>query len=288
MKEFHFNPFATKSIIIKFDCDKCSGAVISEEIFIPAPNYSAEKTSDSQTENDGHASCSACKKEFYIKIFVTTVDGSGYIKELPNYCTIKIEETFDPLEELELFWEIQSTEQIKIFNSHLKSIQNLLTKEFDEQTQFSLLVMLYSHIVSSIELFLSSTFIHRVTNSEILTRKLIETDPEFGNRKFTFKEIYQEQEKIKFLIAGYLKSLIFHNLEKVKPMYRAVLNIDFGEIDWLFKAVIKRHDCVHRAGYNKEGEKISITVAEIAGLIDMCKNLAYDINHKILLMDQKK
>jgi hypothetical protein len=135
-------------------------------------------------------------------------------------------------------------------------------------------VMLHVHIIASVEQYVSSIFIHKVTNSDDLTRKLIESDPEFGNRKFSLNKIYLQHEKLKITVAGYLKSLIFHDMKKVKPLYKNVLGFEFGDISWLFKAIKFRHDCAHRAGRDKEGNKVSVTHQGIRELMTQSRELA--------------
>ena len=200
----------------------------------------------------------------------------------PIFIPSHIFEPYEDYYEHELAWEINSTEQLKIFRSHLASVNNLVVLDTDENTQFNLLVMLHAHIVSATESFISSTFISEVTNSEKLLQKLVESDPELGKRKFTLKEIYQTHENLKIIIASYLKGLIFHRLDKIKPMYKMVMGIDFGDISWLFEAVKIRHDCVHRAGYDKEGEKVSITKDSILKLSNKCDNFCENIARRII------
>ncbi|RUO70084.1 hypothetical protein [Pseudidiomarina salinarum] len=104
-----------------------------------------------------------------------------------------------------------------------------------QETQFSLLAMLHGHIVAAVESYLASTFIHKVTNSEALIRKLIETDPVFSKIKFTLKEIYEKHENLPLPVASYLRDLIFHDIAKVKAMFTEVLGCDFCDITWLLK-----------------------------------------------------
>lgn len=183
----------------------------------------------------------------------------------------------DP-EEDELEWEVNHSDQLEMFNKQLAEIPKILRIDTTENAQFSLLVMLHAHVVSALEHFLSTTFIHRVTNSDELTRKLIETDPEFGNRKFTVNEIYAQHSNIKLTVAAYLKGIIFHDMRKVKPMYAEVLSYEFGDISWLFRAVRVRHDCVHRAGYDKEGAPVAVSAESINELVNSCRNLAETID----------
>ncbi len=192
------------------------------------------------------------------------------------------EDLYEDHFELELNWEINSTEQLTTFRSHLESVNKLINLDLDKDTQFSLLVMLHAHIVSATESFLSSTFISEVTNSDVLIRKLIESDPEFGKRKLTLKEIYERHENLKITVASYLKDLIFHRLPKIKLMYLTVLEIDFEDISWLITAIEVRHDCVHRAGFNKEGERVEITKESIKELAKNCDALCEKIAQKLL------
>lgn len=188
---------------------------------------------------------------------------------------------FSESDEDELAWLIQNETQIDIFQNHIKSVEKILEADIDEEAYFSLLVMLYGHVVAAVEAYLSSTFIQKVTNSEELTRKLIETDPSFSKTKFTLKEIFEEQEKLKLTVATYLENLIFHDLKKVKPMYKDVLNCEFGDIGWLFKAVAIRHHCVHRAGYDKENIRVELSVDILRELVVKAKGLTSLIEHKV-------
>lgn len=187
----------------------------------------------------------------------------------------------DDPEEDELEWEVDHSDQMEMFNKQVSEIPKILQIDIKGNTQFNLLVMLHAHVVSALEHFLSTTFIHRVTNSDKLIRKLIETDPEFGNRKFTVNEIYAQHSNIRSTVAEYLKGIIFHDMRKVKPMYSEVLGYDFGDISWLFKAVRVRHDCVHRAGYSKEGEAISLSIESINELVKNCRILAKSIDSHV-------
>ena len=190
-----------------------------------------------------------------------------------SYISLSLWELEDP-EKDELEWDVQNSAQLETFNKHLAPISKILDVNVENEVQFSLLVMLHAHIVSALEGFLASTFIYNVTNSDFLTRKLIETDPEFGIRKFTINEIYAQHSNIKATVGQYLKNIIFHDMKKVKPMYTKVLSYDFGEIAWLFKAIITRHDCVHRAGYDKEGNAVPVSIESVNELIKSCRNLA--------------
>lgn len=204
----------------------------------------------------------------------------GKIKGLEDGRTVYLSqwELETDSEYAELEWDIFSSNQLKVLKAQLESVENILNLAVDRRDEFSLLVMLHAHIIASLEQYMSSTFIHHVTNSEPLMKKLVETDPEFAERKFTLNEIYVRQKELKVIVADYLKLMIFHKLEKVKPMYENVFDFDFGDIKWLFRAIKLRHDCVHRAGVSKDGKEIIVTSAGVKDLAEKCRLLATQID----------
>ena len=191
--------------------------------------------------------------------------------------------------ESEIAWYIESPKQLSVLENHLNSIISLTKIVVDEPTKIDLFVMLHAHVIAAMEEFLSGTFIHEITNSDELMKKLIETDPKIGEKKLTLKDIYKENEKIKTTVAKYLKTtvakylndLTFHRLNKTKEMYKQVLDIDFENIGWFFKAIKVRHHCVHRAGSDKEGKRVNITKESIIKLVDDCKELSTLISLEI-------
>jgi hypothetical protein len=189
----------------------------------------------------------------------------------------------------EYLWILENGERshCNILDLHLDSVETLCEQEIPGHACFSLKVMMYGHVVSAIEGYLSSVFINVVSNSNSLTRKLVETDPEFSKRTFSMKDIFTEHSSLKITVASYLKGLIFHDLKKIKPMYNSVLGHDFGNISWFFKAVQLRHDCVHRAGFDKEGNKIEVTTECILQLIKNIRSLVTEIEKTLNRVGQE-
>ena len=182
-------------------------------------------------------------------------------------------------------WYLNSKSPHGTFLKEVRNIKNLLNVETDSEAYFSLLVMSHAHTVASLEAYLASTFIQTVTNSDLFIRKLVESDPVFSKTKFTLKEVYEKHENIKVTVAMHLKDVIFHKVDKVKPMFKDVLGIDFGNIEWLAKAVSLRHHCVHRAGIDKDGERINLSADSINYLITDCQVLTHNIEEELLFLD---
>jgi len=268
---------------ISFVCE--CGEHVEDIVYVQDPDFSAEKNKDSQTDSWQEVYCASCDKEYIVQVTNTFYHAMASI----DYGDVNVSfgTPYYPENETdELYWYIDNKTQHEILLNHLKSVRVLLEIDVPVDTLFSLWVMLHGHVVSAIEGYLAGTFIHKVTNSEKLIRKLVETDPEFSKRTFSLKEIFEKQSGLKVTVATYLKDLIFHDLKKVKPMFKDVLEHDFGDISWLFKDVIKRHDCVHRAGYDKDGEAIEVSKESILDLLEKVKVLADSVEMTINNLDE--
>ena len=208
------------------------------------------------------------------------------VQAFEDYCDEerRLDEENNLQEELE--WYLFNESPVSVFDKQLRNVNELLSFEASDDARFSLLVMLHGHIIASLESYLASTFIQKVTKSEVLIRKLVESDPSFSKMKFTLQDIFEKKENLNLIVAEYLKDLVFHDLKKVKPMFRDVLGCDFGDISWLFNAVHTRHHCVHRAGSDKDGNRVNISVDSIYQLAVDSSILVSDIERDIYLNNE--
>ncbi|ELR63099.1 hypothetical protein C942_04113 [Photobacterium marinum] len=261
---------------ISFECD--CGEVIKTIVGVPMPNFEAEKNRDSATEHYEEILCDECGKENEVMVVNTFFAADCYVNNGDNEVNYGM--PYFPEDDYDDWYESNKT-QYEIFNDHIKSIESLLEVQVESSVQFSLLVMLYGHIVAAVEGYLAATFIHKVINSEELIKKLVETDPTFSKRTFSLKEIFEKQSALKTTVADYLKELIFHDLKKIKPMYLSVLGHDFENISWLFQAVKVRHDCVHRAGFDKEGNQIVVDEDVIRELVAKCTEMVTSVEETV-------
>lgn len=263
---------------IRFTCD--CGNHIDTVVSVPEPNFAAERSRDSVSEEWEEIFCGSCLKEHEAHITSTFSGADCSINN--GDLDVNFGVAYYPMdEEEELDWLVESDDQLSIFQSQVKSVGQILDSSIEDTARFDLLVMLHGHVVAAVESYLSSTFIHLVTNSNELIRKLVETDPVFSKQKFTLKEMFEEHERLQRTVATYLNNLIFHDLKKVKPMYKDVIDFDFGNIGWLFNAVSIRHHCVHRAGYDKEGNTVNITSDSIKELVSKSTELIESIEEKV-------
>ncbi|EPU0813197.1 hypothetical protein PU708_000013545 [Morganella morganii] len=264
---------------IKISCS-CNN-YIDGTVYVPHPNYLSDREENSLSEHWEDIWCSSCGKEFKVYVAKTFNDLKCYINNnnvgfsfgLPYENKVSVVEQY------------LLDERLDIFMNQMSSSEKLLEIEVSKEVEFNLLVMIHGHVVAAIERYLASVCINRIIESPYLIRKLLESDPDIGKRSLTLKSLYDEYDNIENTISEYLKNLIFHNIEKIKPMYKSVFNIDFGKIQWLFSSVKIRHDCVHRGGYTTEGNQINLTRYKISALINNAKGLIEKIEYLLKYID---
>lgn len=258
---------------VSFECDQCS-QYVETIVCVPDPNFTAEKNKDSTVEIETEIYCDQCGHEHVIIVSNTFYSATCYFQDDPGKYINYGFPYYNRNELQELQWIIESNEHKEVLHKQLD-----IVKELKESIQVSSLLstslntMIYAHIVAAIEGYLSASFIHTVLNSKTLFNRLCLTDPQLKGLKFDIGDLLNKENLLEDHVSKYLNDVIFHRVDKVKSMFKSVLNHDFGDIGWFGKAVSIRHDCVHRAGITKERESINIKDEEISELIDNAKNL---------------
>ena len=261
---------------ITFSC-RC-GSFVDETVYCDGPDTSAEGNAASRREYWMSILCSGCGKDFNAHVLCTLSDTKVHVPDVADLSY----DVRDYVEEEDVAAEIEATRQFDIYRKVSTDVVKLLRQEHPEDVRATLNNMLFAQVVTAVEAYLSSSFIATVVKDDTLIRKLVETDPDLAKRQFSLREIFTQWEQLKFLVARYLKDLIFHDLKKVKPMYASVLDIDFGDVAWLFRAVLIRHDCVHRNGFDKDGTQHEISSEAILDLVRNSTHLVSGIEESLL------
>ena len=93
-------------------------------------------------------------------------------------------------------------------------------------------------------------------------QRLIDQDDDLAKEKFTLAEISKEPGLVERKVRDHLRSILYHNLAKVDVLYNVALGVRIltlvGDKKSLFKAVLLRHDCVHRNGFDKDGNELKV------------------------------
>ena len=269
MAEFEYNPLA-EYITIKWRCPMCGTENESDAFSVPTPNYVAETHHDSIESECYEDYCYNCDHCINVELYNGFYGGTLEV-DLDNEEVLDIDveypEEDDVWYDKELF-DATHADVIKV----MEKIDSL-----DEDMKFYLYKLLYANLITSMEAYLSDTLIKYVTESEVYLRKFTETYKPFKNQTFTTDKIFTRMYHIRDIVKEELRKLMYHDLPKIKPIFMDSMGIDIGVIKELCKAVLIRHDIVHRNGKDKEGKEHVITKKDVEQLCTQVNEFIYNI-----------
>ncbi|MFW9879083.1 MAG: hypothetical protein ACFFG0_38880, partial [Candidatus Thorarchaeota archaeon] len=121
-----------------------------------------------------------------------------------------------------------------------------------------------------------------VNNDKIILKRLLSESEDFNKKKYKLRESIEIFENLDDFIDEVLSKTSFHEMWKVKGLYKKVLKINFPEnLDAIIKAVNIRHTIVHRNGKNVDGSIIFINSNDIYDLISQVEFLVEYVNEQL-------
>ncbi|TXT65409.1 MAG: hypothetical protein BAJALOKI1v1_440026 [Promethearchaeota archaeon] len=172
------------------------------------------------------------------------------------------------------------------FKTSIHKIEKILDLKLeinDNATRKHLMMILYANVITAMEVYLSDWFIRKLVDNKKFIPKLLEINNLFPQEKMTLRTAYDWFNTMDDKIIEVLSNFTFHNLGRVKLMYKDVLNIEFPDkIDEIFRAIQKRHDIIHRNGKTKDGSELNISRSEITNLISVVSRFADAIESQVI------
>lgn len=146
--------------------------------------------------------------------------------------------------------------------------------------------MIFSHQITAMEAYLADKLRNEIEANADAFRRLIDKDDDLAKEKFTLAEITKDPALVERKVREHLRSIQYHNLAKVDVLYNIALGIRIlnlaQEKPSLFKAVMLRHDCVHRNGFDKDGNELKVfTKAFVQDTADLIKAFVEDIEKAV-------
>lgn len=206
------------------------------------------------------------------------------IRELADeLCAIAWEWTghpeYDEVDDF-LFKSIASTsEHHKSFEESITKVELLLALRVQAPGDQHLFRLLFVNVITAVETYLSDLFISAVDGDKALLRRFVETTPEFKSEKISVGEVFKAAEEIEKRARSYLMDVVWHHLNRVKPMFKDTLGLSFpDDMGGLFKAVLIRHDLVHRNGKTKGSGEHNISENNVRTLIEQARKFVVSID----------
>lgn len=272
MASFEYNPLAA-SVTVKYECPKCGH--INEDTFgVPAPDMLAETHHDSINQDFSDAICENCDAEYNVILTKGYYGGYGEIEDVETI--LEVGENI-PGED-EYFYDKQ------LYDVTHTDIEKMLdaSSALPEDIKPMLYKLLYANAITMMETYLGDTLKREVLKDEASMRSFVENYKPFKEIEIRLSDLFFKRDALPQYIRETLSSILFHDLRKIKPIYKDVLNIDIGDVRDLYRAVLVRHDIVHRNGFDKEEKEHVITKEDVQQLQDKVQKLIEQVNYVLV------
>lgn len=172
-----------------------------------------------------------------------------------------------------------------VYKCSINQIRELLrTKITDLELQEYFHRMIYANVIASMEAYLSKTFISAVLNNEVFFWEFVRQF-DWDKEKVNINNIKEKYDKMPMKVQTKLTEILYHNIPKVKALYKKVLNVNIlqnqDDMRFLCSSIDIRHDLVHRNGrkgkVKSEDEYHNISLTMIEELITHVDNLIQEI-----------
>lgn len=264
---------------ISFDCPKCE-VKVTATVDVPEPAWTADRASDMTGEDNIELECPECDGLFSAHVFNSAGQCEITLDDHPSVRVLAQDAFYDGPGDDD--WEEPEPppNAFSVFMWSHRETWNML-KEHSLSPDGSSLMnrMVFSHQISAMEAFLADTVIIHVTTKPDAMTRLLQEDEDLKKEKYSLSQVAADPNLVRKAVLEHLRGLMYHNLARVRVLYQTVLRIDIfkliskDDLEKLMRAVIHRHDCVHRNGHTKEGEKLFVFtpgyIESIAGITHM-------------------
>lgn len=277
MANFEFNPIADM-VTLRIQCPKCGQKFLTDGLGVPSPDWSAETHHDSIQYEDYEQQCEHCGTCFNITLYNGFYGGDGMIEAEDSDVYM---DSCSVLEVIEEFPECDSYDYDKeLFDASHSEITEILEAiaSIPNDVKEKLYYMLYAKIITNIETYLGDTLKSIVLNDDTYLRKFVCEYNPYKKADFKLCDIFDKYDRIRDIVKQSLDKILYHNLWQIKQIYLKILSVDFGDISLLSKAVVIRHDIVHRNGKDKDGNVHGITKDKVIELAHAANDFIYNIN----------
>jgi hypothetical protein len=161
------------------------------------------------------------------------------------------------------FRVINRDEPFQLLRDRLNQIDAVLEVECLPPVSEIINQMVHSSLIAALEAYLADTVVYWVKHDGQVLRQFISCNLDFKKRTLTLDQLFDRLDSLDNEVEEYLQKLIWHRLDKIKPMMQAGLGISVPEIDQLMVEVVIRHDVMHRAGRTQEGNKVYLSKEDV-------------------------
>ena len=113
-----------------------------------------------------------------------------------------------------------------------------------------------------------------IENDEDTFKRFVTTNADLAIRGLKLSEIFDRSENLQSEVEEYIQGVVWHRLDKIKPMLGEALQIDVPDISDLMREIVMRHDVIHRGGRTKDGTEVSLNHDDVERAIQLVDEFA--------------
>lgn len=178
-----------------------------------------------------------------------------------------------------IVWE--RSQPLLRLRDRLAQSKQVLTLQGAPSAQLLARNLAFSSVITSLESFLWETVVYWVDHDNSTIANIVKNIPVFRDQPLKLGQIFEKSETLKDDVKAYLQNLVWHQWNKVAPLFTVGLGLEtpgFGQFE---DALKKRHDIVHRSGISKTGVPVSVDDREIEALCEQIIRFATEIDEKL-------
>lgn len=171
------------------------------------------------------------------------------------------------------FYFASSTTHYQSFDLAMTNVDLLLGVEVESHLLQPFLRVMYANAITALETYLFDFFYAAIKADKNLFRKFVETHSDFAKR-IPLADVFKEHDKIEHTVQESLIGIAWHNLPRVKNLYKDVLQIAFDEerMRDLLPSIAIRHDIVHRNGKNRNDVEMTLIPEQMIPLLNLVRD----------------
>lgn len=272
MNTFEINHIFDKKNSVKICCLECDEEFSTEL----DTNYSTELL---PFYNDETLYCIDCEKpyDYTIKIDIDKIQITFKDKNILG----KLE--YSKQNDNEILNETTLSSVKKFYYLEIERLKKLLEIDTNEHiVNQSLNRLIFSGVITNVEIYLNETFKLIVFHSSYTQQKFVEEYEPYKKEQISLNEIFAKHIQISNRINEDLDNILYHNIGKVIKLFN-IFNFELDKcpsIKPIAKHIQKRHNLVHRIGLDKYNNFQGLKIEEI-------NNLIKDTNTFIDYIDKK-
>jgi hypothetical protein len=277
-----FSPFGLDAIILTFPCNNCGAGVDSDPINLPEPDYTSDTAHDSTSMGGDIVTCPVCGEEYPVNVYVSYAGGTLEIEELPSDAEVGIQEIPIEYSQDELDAILSNTSFHSTFEASIRDVQRLNTISIHQpDLESAFRRQLFVGAISCLEAYLSDALINSILADREALRRFVQSFDQFQQEKIPVSKVFEAHGNIESKVKRALLELIYHNLPRLRVIYRSALAIEFPDVSPLMRDVGVRHDIVHRNGRSKDGKEIEMNRHRVDDLISKVRKFVEEVDKQL-------